>query len=113
MEQQVDFVATLMELKSGRAQIDCSRKLAELVAAVRETSKAGKLVLELRIVPSGFKEGRVYETEVTWMCRIQKPEHALGKSIFFVARDGTLSRNDPDQAEMFEVEPKRENVDGK
>lgn len=98
----VDFVSVLAELKNGRAHVDCSRKLSELVAAVCETKKKGKLVLQLLVEPSGLNEdGNVSETSVGWQCVIAKPEHDTGKSLFFVTKDGRLTRNDPAQEELF------------
>lgn len=98
----VDFISTLAELKNGRAHIDCSRKLSELVSAVVDTKKKGKLILEMVIEPSGMEDGRVSETAVTWACRIAKPEHDTGRSLFFVTRDGRLTRNDPNQMDLYD-----------
>lgn len=107
---KVDFVSTLMELKAGKAHVDCSRKLSELVDAVCDTSKKGKLVLELLVEPSGMEDGRVSETSVTWACRIAKPEHDTGRSIFFVTKDGCLTRNDPNQMELYNEHAEEKNV---
>ena len=101
----VDFLNVLAELKNGRAAIDCSRKITELVAAVSEHKKKGKLTLQLIIEPSGVgDDGRVTETSVSWACAIVKPEADTGRSIFFVTREGQLTRNDPAQMELYEEE---------
>lgn len=103
MTNNVDFIAMLSELKNGKAAIDCARKLSELVDAISEHRKKGKLSLEIAIEPSGLgDDGRVVETSISWTCKITKPEADTGRSIFFVTRDNRLTRNDPDQADLFE-----------
>ena len=105
VQTAVDFVQTIADLKNGKALIDCSRKLTKLVAAVVDVKKKGKLTLQLLIEPAGVgDDGRITETSVSWQCSIVEPQPDTGRSVFFVTRDGRLSRNDPNQEELFGVE---------
>lgn len=97
----VDFVHILMELKSGRAHIDCSRKLSRLVAAVVDTRKPGTLTLTIKVKPAAFSEGVVTEVGMQWDCKIKEPEHETGTSQFWVTKDKGLATNHPDQVDMF------------
>lgn len=102
-----DFIQTLMEMRAGAAAADCSRKLSELVAAIMETGKKGELVLKVNITPSRLNLGRVTEVEIEHTCKISKPEHSTGRSIFFTTEEGTLTREDPNQM-AFEITEERE-----
>ena len=41
------------------------------------------------------------EVETEHECKLKKPELAVGKAVFFVTKDGTLTRDDPAQEAMF------------
>jgi hypothetical protein len=53
--------------------------------------------------------GAVLEVSVGHECAIKKPELDVGQSLFFVAKDGRLTRNNPLQEEMFETAKERTN----
>lgn len=100
-----DFIAVIAEMRNGQVAADISRKLNELMDAIRDTGGPGALTLKLKVKPStiDIHEG-VKEVEITHSCEITKPEKPIGKAIFFVSRDGNLTRTDPDQQELFEQE---------
>ncbi len=98
-----DFVSTLIEMRNGAVASDCSRKLTELITAILETGKKGKLTLNINVVPSRLSLGKVTEVEIDHDCKVSKPELSTGRSIFYSTPDGQLLRNDPSQAE-FELE---------
>lgn len=105
-----DFIHILLEMRNGQVAADINRKLGELMDSVLETAsvKGGRLILELNIKPSKFAlGGTVVEVETSHECRIKKPELKIGRSLFFVAKDGELTRDDPNQEDMFINEEKQ------
>lgn len=93
-----DIIQTLVEMRNGEAAMDCNRKFNELLSAVFETGKKGKVVVTLEVQPSKFAMGGgVVEVEIEHNCSIKKPELEVGHTLFFVAPDGSLTRDDPSQ----------------
>ena len=91
-----NFVAVLNQLHRGSAVADASDALAEVVRAVRENGKKGKLSLTITVVPLSKGDAVDLVCEVT----TKTPKPNKGSSLFFVADDGTLLRNDPRQGEL-------------
>ena len=91
-----NFVAVLNQLHRGSAVADASDALAEVVKAVRENGKKGKLTVAITVVPLSKGD------EVDLVCDVttKTPKPNKGSSLFFVADDGTLLRNDPRQGEL-------------
>lgn len=98
-----DFISTLMSMRGGEVALDCNHKFQEMLGSVLETGKKGKLVLSIEVKPSKVAlGGAVIEVETTHDCSIKKPELSIGKAFFFVAEDGSLTRDDPAQMAMYE-----------
>jgi len=91
-----NFVAVLNQLHRGSAVADASDALAEVVKAVRENGKKGKLSLTITVVP--LSKGDAVDLVCEVAVKVPKPNK--GSSLFFVADDGTLLRNDPRQGEL-------------
>ena len=109
-----DILGTLADLDRGMFAISCGRKLLELNRAVAEVRAPGTLTITLKIKPAGFSDatGKVNQCEIQPAIDIKKPEHPLRKSLFFLTEDARLSRQDPDQLDMFE-EREIQHADGK
>lgn len=106
-----DVLQALMEMRNGEVAMDCNRKFNELLSAVLETGTKGKFSLSIEIKPSKFAlGGAVLEVETQHECKVKKPELNVGRSLFFVAKDGRLTRDDPAQESMFNMQG--ENVNG-
>ena len=105
--QNVDFVNTLMEMRNGKAVAEISKKYSELVEAIKDVGTGGEITLKLKLKPTkADMHTGVKEITVQHICTISKPERTVGPSVFFVGRDGRLSRTDPDQQDIFEEEEK-------
>ncbi|HEY4087158.1 MAG TPA: hypothetical protein VGM43_14530 [Bryobacteraceae bacterium] len=103
MEQNAgsaDIISTLVELNRGKFILTAGQKLGELAEAIIDTGGKGKLTITLEVTPSGMQSGKVNQFEIRPNVSISKPEHAQGKSIFFVTEDGRLTREDPNQMDM-------------
>jgi hypothetical protein len=99
-----DLLNVLMEMRGGAVATDCNQKFNEVLLAVLETGKKGELTIKLSVKPSKFAiGGTVLEVETNHECKLKKPELAVGQSLFFVTKDGILTRNDPTQTAMFEA----------
>ncbi|WP_311208778.1 MULTISPECIES: hypothetical protein [unclassified Aeromicrobium] len=88
------FTAWLREVQNGRTHEELTEKLADVVAAVRETGKAGKLQLTLTIKPM---KGNVDMLLVDDTVVVKAPQHDRKSSLFFPDENGNLTRSDPNQ----------------
>lgn len=93
-----DFAITLLALNKGRTHNDLSEQLRDLIKAVTNTRKGGKLQLTLAVKPQPGVEGAVL---VTADVRATKPRFDQPASIFYATEDGDLVRNNPDQPSLF------------
>jgi hypothetical protein len=98
-----DLISILMSMRGGEVALDCNRKFQELRESVLETGMKGKLNLAIEIKPSKLAlGGAVIEVEMRHTCQIAKPELSVGRSLFFVAKDGSLTRDDPGQLALYD-----------
>lgn len=94
-------------MRSGQVASDCNAKFNEVLKAVIDTGGKGELTIKLLIKPSRMgMGGAVIEVETEHECKMKKPELQIGRSVFFVTAEGDLTRNDPGQEAMFELEAK-------
>lgn len=97
-----DLLGILLDMRSGQVAADCNSKFNDVLAAVLETGGKGELTIKLFISPSKFAMGgAVVEVETEHECKTKRPELKVGKAIFFVSRDGKLTREPPDQVGLF------------
>lgn len=100
-----DLLQILLDMRSGQVASDCNAKFGEVLKAVLDTGGKGELTIKLFIKPSKMRMGgAVVEVETEHECKAKKPELHVGKSTFFVTKDGDLTRNDPNQEAMFALE---------
>jgi hypothetical protein len=74
---------------------EMSEALAQVVAAVRGTGKAGSITLTLKVAPAskGATDVLMVESQV----KTKLPEADRGMTIFYATDDNLLVRNDPKQ----------------
>lgn len=89
------FNAVLADLSGGRVHESLTDQLSELVTAVLETGKSGKISLEVTVKPNGV--GAVLTNAKV---KATIPEATAGDTVFFATAGGDLVRNDPRQAEI-------------
>lgn len=103
MELLNDLISVLMDMRSGAVAADINQKFNEVLAGVLDTGGKGELTIKLKISPSKFgMGGAVLEVETEHECKMAKPELKIGKAIFFVSKEGKLSRDNPEQGPLFE-----------
>jgi len=92
------FTETLRQLDRGTLIEDLETELAEVVAAVRETGKAGKLKLTLTIKPAN--SGNVETLLVNTAVDTTKPTPERGVTLFYATDENELLREDPKQFKL-------------
>ena len=99
------FGDVLGELAGGTTYDQLGEALTELVVAVRETGKQGKLTLTLTVKANGRSGISVADT-----INNKLPVSPRGDTLFFTDQDGGLHRNDPQQKDLplRRVEDKKE-----
>jgi hypothetical protein len=96
------FLDVLSQIRGGAALADAAKDLQELVQAVRDTGKKGKLSFSIEVEPDKAGEG------VVWLLPdvvLKLPKKPRAKGIFYMDKHGNLTREDPRQ---LELEMKRE-----
>jgi hypothetical protein len=102
---QNDILQTITDMRNGAVAIDINSKFNEMIQAVLETGGKGELTVTIKAEPSKLgMGGAVLEVQTEHVCKMKKPELAVGKSFFFVTKDGSLTRDDPAQTAMFELQ---------
>jgi hypothetical protein len=91
-----NFNEIIAEIDSGALLDILSEKLAEVSRAVKETGKVGILDLSLKVKLN--KKNQVYVSAST---KGKIPEEGIAEAVFFVSENGDLTRNDPEQADLF------------
>jgi hypothetical protein len=100
-----DLLFVLEDMRNGQVAEDCGQKFNEVLKAVLDTGGKGEFTIKLFIRPSRMgmcgADGllAVFEVEIEHECKLKKPEPAIGRSVFFVTKDGELTRDDPAQKE--------------
>lgn len=101
-----DVLQVLMDMRSGAVAMDINQKFNEMIGAVLDTAGKGELIITLKAEPSKLgMGGAVLEVQTEHTCKMKKPELQVGKSFFFVTKEGALTRDDPAQSAMFQMEP--------
>lgn len=93
-----DFLVFLSGINKGRTVTEASEKLQELVAAIENTGKGGKLTINLTIKPAGANSDAVTVTDEVLL---KAPKLNRPASIFFPDADHNLVRTNPNQSELF------------
>lgn len=88
----VDFLA-----QQGRAHDELTNGLHEVIAAVKETGKAGSVTLTIKVDPDKKADGIF---RISDNVTIKAPQHDRGTRIYFADKSGNLTRSDPNQPEI-------------
>ena len=99
----MDAVEVLKGIRKGRMLHELSSKLEELTQAIRDTNQKGSITLKLSITPlkKGDADGLgAIAIALSDTIKIDKPEPARADTLFFAGRNGSLSRNNPDQMNL-------------
>jgi len=88
------FLDLLADLRRGKVNADLTDAVHELMQACVDTGKKGSLTLSLTFEPDKNDESRF---AVLDQITVKTPRRTVKPSLFYLTRDGNLSRTDPDQ----------------
>lgn len=92
------FADFLQEISNGQSHTELSDSLNELVQAVALIGKGGTLTYVIKVSPAGRNaEATVMITDEI---KLKAPEGERPDSVFFVDKDGNLSRHNPAQIRL-------------
>lgn len=94
------FVDQVGRLNEGNAFDDLAAELVRVIAGVRETGKAGKLVYSLNIEPTDGVAKVIIEDAI----KAVVPTKGRYSATFFTTDDNCLSVKDPSGQEGFDFE---------
>lgn len=98
----------LAQVRNGTALHQANTEFQELCQRVRETGKGGELVIKIKVAPDKTDEN-VYEVEPDVTAKM--PKKKMSKGIFYMERDGSLTREDPRQGELLPKDADTTNVE--
>lgn len=90
------FALFLQELRDGRAHTELTASLAELLAAVKDTGKAGEITLKIKVKPAS-RGSDVDKVTISDAIATKLPKPERGDDFFWLTDDNNLSRNHPRQ----------------
>jgi len=90
------IIQTLGNLNEGRFIGDATDQLTELVKAIRETGKGGKLTIELAVKPASRGNAMVIAGKI----KATPPKMPPAETIMFSDDDGNLLTDDPRQMKL-------------
>jgi hypothetical protein len=98
---KLSFNNTLVELRNGGVAIDMEKGLEQVVAAVRQTGKGGKLTMTLLVKPAD-KGPDIDTVFIVDQIKVEAPEADKKVTLFFANEANQLSRSDNRQSGLFE-----------
>ena len=93
------FTELVTSLRGGDALREIDEVLTDAVLAVQDTAKGATLTLTINISPMGGNKVKI-EDKVS----AKKPALDKGYSLFFMTEGGSLTRRNPNQMAMQELE---------
>ena len=108
-----DITGVLAQMGRGKVLEAINSEFQNIVSDVTDNGGTGELTVKIKVKAAAHDtNGRLTEVAVTHSVASKRPKRDLGPSTFFLTRDNMLTRNNPEQAELFEQEV-RESVKGK
>lgn len=92
------FSQQLAFLNRGTLDFELTEAMAELVKAVRQTGKAGELVLKIKVGKLNARDEDALK--LTPAVTIKVPQMPAYESVMFSTADGSLLRDDPKQRKL-------------
>lgn len=98
------FTQFLYEQQNGNLHSELSEELQALVAACMEHQKQGTLVLKITVKPMSNGVNVTVSDEV----KVNAPQPDRADSLFYATRAGNLSRRNPAQPELPNINDQRD-----
>lgn len=99
-----DVLGVLAQIQRGDAIREMGDEFEQVLEAVRLAGGSGELVIKIKVEGKSWdpSTNQLREVGITHTVSSKRPKRKVGSSTFFLTRRGDLSRNNPDQAEMFD-----------
>lgn len=88
------FASVLQEIQAGAAHDELSIAFRNLILAVEETGKGGKLTFTLDVKPLKSGDGVLVLTPAH---AVKLPQHDRKASLFYATKDGNVTKDNPNQ----------------
>lgn len=88
------FASILQEIQSGQAHDEVSKAFRDLILAVEDTGKGGKLTFTLDVKPLKSGDGVLVLTPAH---AVKLPQHDRKASLFYATKDGNVTKDNPNQ----------------
>lgn len=95
-DDSLNFLELLQTFRRGELLAEADERLTDVVSAMQRFGGKGSITLKL-----GFEVNKAGQIECTPSIDTKAPRRALSLGIYYPTDDGTLSRRDPNQMEMF------------
>ena len=95
---QLNFTEFIDRIDKGTLSNELEEELQNVVAAVQESGKTGKLKLEIKVKPAAQNDSKQLFIEPK--IKTNEPRPSRAPSIFYADEESRLHRSDPDQIEM-------------
>lgn len=86
-------------VRGGYALHDASKKLAEVIQAVKATGKPGEVTLTIKISPDKTDD-RIFTLKPSVKCKVPEKGYAEGH-VFLDSVTGKITKEDPAQMELL------------
>lgn len=88
------FASVLQEIHGGAAHDDLSTAFRDLILAVEDTGKGGKLTFVLDVKPLKQGDGVLVLTPAH---SVKLPQHDRKSALFYATKDGNVTKENPNQ----------------
>lgn len=93
-DQVRPFASVLQEIQSGQAHDELSKAFRDLILAVEDTGKGGKLTFTLDVKPLKSGDGVLVLTPAH---AVKLPQHDRKASLFYATKNGNVTKENPNQ----------------
>lgn len=89
------FATFLLQQAGGRTHDELSEALHDVVAAVQDTGKKGRITLTIEVALLDKKGAHSTQLRIADNVKVMCPAHDRASSIFWTDKSGNVTRNDP------------------
>lgn len=107
-----DVLGVLAQMSRGSVIEEVNAEFTSVMEDVKRNGGEGEIAIKIKIKGKSWSQstGDLTEVDISHSLSSKRPRRKVGGSTFFVTREGVLTRNNPEQIEMFEGEVTRKEV---
>lgn len=102
-----DILGVIAQIGRGSALEEINKEFTSVMEDVNRNGGKGEVTIKVHIGAKAWSQqtGELTEVDITHSLSSKRPKRKVGASTFFVTRTGELTRNNPEQIEMFDGAP--------